>query len=72
VGDQLKSLPVGSTLDSETGIFYWQPGPGFVGEYQLQFVGFDSVAGTMVRKPVNIRILPKFSASPAKEMNKER
>ncbi|MDQ1355138.1 MAG: hypothetical protein QG657_5448 [Acidobacteriota bacterium] len=72
VGDRVKSLPVGSTLDSEKGIFYWQPGPGFVGDYQLQFVGFDSVTGEIVRKQVNIRILPKFPASAGREINMER
>jgi hypothetical protein len=29
IGDQLKSLPIGSTLDTKNGIFTWQPGPGF-------------------------------------------
>jgi hypothetical protein len=33
-GDR-RPLPVGSTL--KNGVFYWQPGPGFLGEYQLQF-----------------------------------
>jgi hypothetical protein len=28
-------LPIGSTLDVEKGIFYWQPGPGFLGTYEL-------------------------------------
>ncbi|MCP4213119.1 MAG: hypothetical protein GY765_00615 [bacterium] len=30
-------LPVGAYLDKTEGIFYWQPGPGFVGEYRLVF-----------------------------------
>jgi hypothetical protein len=38
VAGQLKRLPVGSTLDAERGIFYWQAGPGFLGTYQLAFV----------------------------------
>jgi hypothetical protein len=38
VGDQLRSLPIGSTLDIEKGIFYWQPGPGFIGEYGFVFI----------------------------------
>jgi hypothetical protein len=37
VGNQLRPLPVGSTLDVKTGTFYWQPGPGFIGEYKLVF-----------------------------------
>ncbi|HEY3440674.1 MAG TPA: carboxypeptidase regulatory-like domain-containing protein [Paludibaculum sp.] len=30
-------LPVGSTLESETGVFVWQVGPGFLGQYLLEF-----------------------------------
>jgi len=30
-------LPIGSTLDSKNGIFYWQPGPGFIGDYRFVF-----------------------------------
>jgi hypothetical protein len=37
VNSQLRQLPIGSTLDRKNGIFYWQPGPGFIGEYQLIF-----------------------------------
>jgi hypothetical protein len=46
------SLPTGSTLKS--GVFYWQPGPGFLGEYTMQFVRPD---GTSI--PVRINIVPK-------------
>jgi hypothetical protein len=31
-------LPVGSTLDMEKGIFYWQAGLGYLGRYELGFV----------------------------------
>jgi hypothetical protein len=37
VGNQLRPLPIGSTLDTKSGAFYWQPGPGFIGEYKLLF-----------------------------------
>jgi len=37
VGHQLRPLPIGSTLDAKSGTFYWQPGPGFIGEYKLLF-----------------------------------
>ena len=37
IGDGLRKLPIGSTLDKEKGIFYWQLGPGFLGDYQLVF-----------------------------------
>src|SRR5207245_8567496 len=35
VNGERRPLPIGSTL--KDGVFYWQPGPGFLGEYQLQF-----------------------------------
>jgi subtilisin family serine protease len=59
VGDRLKPLPVGSTLDREKGVFYWQPGPGFVGTYELVFVmvGPD---GTPKRKNIAIEIGARF------------
>lgn len=37
-GDRLRPLPVGSTFDRENAVFYWQPGPGFVGTYELVFI----------------------------------
>jgi hypothetical protein len=60
---QLKSLPVGSTLDSANGIFYWQPGPGFIGEYQFKFIAVNAteVGGKAIEKTVKIKILPRFS-----------
>ena len=36
---QLRPLPIGSVLSE--GIFTWQPGPGFVGPYDLMFVRPD-------------------------------
>jgi hypothetical protein len=33
-GDR-RPLPVGSSI--KRGVFYWQAGPGFLGEYQLVF-----------------------------------
>jgi hypothetical protein len=38
VGDHFRPLPIGSTWDREKGIFCWQPGPGFMGEYRLVFI----------------------------------
>jgi hypothetical protein len=38
VGDALRPLPVGSTLDRRTGRFSWMPGPGFFGPYDLVFI----------------------------------
>ena len=33
VNGRMRPLPVGSTLNSTTGVFTWQPGPGFLGRY---------------------------------------
>jgi hypothetical protein len=38
IGNKLRALPIGSTLDAKKGIFYWQPGPAFIGEYRFVFV----------------------------------
>lgn len=36
--DEYRPLPLGSSLDTVRGIFYWGPGPGFVGTYDLIFM----------------------------------
>jgi hypothetical protein len=46
VRGQLRDLPVGSALDSTTGRFTWQPGPGFLGTYRLTFFVTDCTGGT--------------------------
>jgi len=38
VGDELRPLPIGSTLDARSGRFSWAPGPGFLGSYDLLFL----------------------------------
>jgi hypothetical protein len=38
VGDDLRALPIGSTLDRENGRFYWEPPVGFLGDFDLIFV----------------------------------
>ena len=45
-------LPIGSTLKG--GVFYWQPGPGFLGDYTMQFERAD---GTRI--PLLVKIVPK-------------
>jgi hypothetical protein len=47
-----QALPVGSTLKG--GVFYWQPGPGFLGEYTMQFERPNGV-----RILVRVNIVPK-------------
>ena len=42
--DETKPLPIGSTLDSKNGVFYWTPGPGFLGEHILHFAVSDGVS----------------------------
>jgi hypothetical protein len=52
VQGEAQSLPTGSTLKG--GVFYWQPGPGFLGEYTMQF---ERPNGTRI--PVRVNIMPK-------------
>ncbi len=59
VGDQLRPLPIGSTWDTEKGIFYWQPGPGFVGEYRLVFI-MKRNSGKIDKIDFTIRIVPSY------------
>jgi len=59
VGSQLRPLPCGSSLDSENGIFYWQPGPGYIGEYRLIFIVREKTR-ELPRKYITIKINPKF------------
>ena len=49
----LKSLPVGSTLDREDGIFYWMPGPAFLGTHVLNFAVTD---GKSRSRPVTVTV----------------
>ena len=58
IGDQLRTLPVGSTLDREKGIFYWQPGVGFVGDYEFVFVSTGEINKRKVK--IRVKILPKI------------
>jgi hypothetical protein len=58
VNRQLRQLPIGSTLDRKNGVFCWQPGPGFIGEYQLVFFAGDK-RGMFTRKNMTIRIIPE-------------
>jgi PKD repeat protein len=59
IGSRLKPLPVGSTLDTGRGIFYWQPGPGFIGEYQLVFISREK-NGELTKKTIKTSIMPIF------------
>jgi len=59
VGEQVRSLPTGSFLDSEKGIFYWQPGPGYLGEYSFIFIE-KGIGGVESKRMISVNILPKF------------
>jgi hypothetical protein len=60
VDGRLRRLPIGSTMDMEKGIFYWQPGPGFIGEYGFMFLMRDQ-NGTYKSRNITINILPGVS-----------
>jgi hypothetical protein len=51
-------LPVGSTLDSKAGIFYWSPGPAYLGAYTFDFVVKEGIPGKLKRKQLKITIIP--------------
>lgn len=50
----ISPLPVGSTLDTPRGIFYWQPGPGFVGDYEFEFMKPEGAKSKKIRLRVRI------------------
>jgi hypothetical protein len=52
VQGEARALPIGSTL--RDGIFYWQPGPGFLGDYTMQFERPD---GSVIA--VRVSVVPK-------------
>ncbi len=62
VGDVLGALPAGSSMDEPEGVFYWLPGPGFIGDYELVFIGYNEEERCMVKRVVLIRISPRFSS----------
>lgn len=58
-GDRLQPLPIGSTMDISKGIFYWQPGAGFLGRYRFVFV--ERAANSRItKKLMNVVIHPRF------------
>lgn len=55
VGREPHPLPVGSTLNVRQGLFSWQPGPGFIGAYEMVFstAAGDWVEVTVTLEPVD-------------------
>jgi Leucine-rich repeat (LRR) protein len=52
VKGELRPLPIGATFDSARGIFYWQPGPGFLGNFDFVFIDIFR----NLRKSIIVRI----------------
>lgn len=70
--EENRSLPIGSTLDGEQGIFYWSIGPGFLNEHILHFAVTN---GAFRSKPVQVivNIIPKrFDGFPKKKKIKDK
>lgn len=51
--DETRGLPIGSTLDAKTGVFYWMPAPGFLGTHILNFAVTD---GKRRSRPVTVTV----------------
>ncbi|MCP5053706.1 MAG: hypothetical protein GY940_41455 [bacterium] len=54
----LSPLPVGSTLNAETGTFYWQPGPVFRGRFSLSFA-VKTKENRVYKKTIIVTIQPE-------------
>jgi hypothetical protein len=50
VNGERRPLPLGSSLDAASGIFYWEPGPGFLGAQDLAFTAGE-------QGPVWVRVI---------------
>jgi hypothetical protein len=68
VDGQLRELPVGSSFDPSRGAFYWQPGLGFVGHYDLLFVR-QAADGVRERIPVRVTLQDRPSAALASRVS---
>ena len=51
INGEARPLPIGSTL--KDGVFYWEAGPGFLGQHELRF---ETSEGSV---PVHVTIQPK-------------
>lgn len=60
VDGRLLALPVGSTLNSLEGMFYWTAGPGFMGHYHLVFARTEA-DGSITTRGVIVEIASKLN-----------
>jgi hypothetical protein len=66
VGGKLKPLPIGSTLDTDKGIFCWLPGAGFLGKFNLVFIEKDP-NGELTRRNVTVNVGPEAALKKLKK-----
>jgi hypothetical protein len=69
VDGHLRELPNGSSFDPRRGAFYWQPGLGYVGNYDLLFVR-TRADGARERIPVNVTIQDRPSSAVASTLHR--
>ncbi len=55
VDGRLRELPKGSSFDPDRGVFYWQPGLGYIGDYDFVFVR-TLANGSRERIPVRVTL----------------
>jgi hypothetical protein len=60
VNGELRPLPIASTLDAQHAVFTWQPGPGFLGLYDLLFVR-RSDSDRQEQMPVRVVVVPEHA-----------
>jgi len=60
VGNEFRPLPVGARLDPEKGIFCWQLGAGFLGNYELVFLGKQETGNPFIMR-IHLTVNPKYS-----------
>jgi hypothetical protein len=68
VDGYLRELPNGSSFDPARGAFYWQPGLGYVGNYDLMFVR-EAADGTRERIPVRVTLQDRPQSGLASSMS---
>ena len=51
-------LPIGAAVDQKRGVFYWQPGPGYLGFYEL--VVIEQIGDEVRQRLITVGIKSKF------------